>query len=180
MTAILWTDSLVKLDSKQAFDQLFLAHYDRVYGILFRLLGNRDEAEDIAQEVFLKLYQNPPANQQNIAGWLYRVATNLGYNAIRDRKRLWSRQRWLVESEPMPPSSQQVESAEERDLVRQVLAKMTPQQGQLLLLRHMGMSYAEIAEAVGVKQSSVGKMLERASSTFEQTYLSMTMEQTNA
>ena len=80
-----------------SFDTLFHRHYDRVYGLLFRLVGNRVEAEDITQEVFLKLYNHAFAKkvfkmnrEHNIGAWLYRVATNMGYNAIRGRKRRWT------------------------------------------------------------------------------------------
>lgn len=49
-----------------SFDTLFYHYYDRVYGLLFRLVGNRVEAEDLTQEVFLTLYQNRHAGRENI------------------------------------------------------------------------------------------------------------------
>ena len=64
-----------------SFETLYKRHYDRVYGILFRMTGTRVEAEDLAQEVFLKLYRTRLKHDSNIAGWLYRVAVNTGYNA---------------------------------------------------------------------------------------------------
>ena len=81
-----------------SFEVLFYRHYDRVYGLLFRLLGNRVEAEDITQEVFLKLYRQPLSGKRehNLSAWLYRVATNMAYNQIRGRKRRWGRNRWLL------------------------------------------------------------------------------------
>src|SRR5512146_1682420 len=70
-----------------AFEDLFLQHWDRVYGVLFRLTGDRAEAEDLALDTFLRLWQRPPVQDQTLAGWLYRVATNLGYNALRSAVR---------------------------------------------------------------------------------------------
>ena len=75
-----------------SFEALFLRHYERIYNILYRLLGNRADAEDVAQQVFLKLYHSPRlvrlANSEaNVAGWLYRVAVNEGYNALRSKRR---------------------------------------------------------------------------------------------
>ena len=73
-----------------AFETLFQRHYDRVYGILFRLVGERGEAEDLAQEAFLRLHAHARRRRNsddNVSAWLYRVATNLGYNALRDRRR---------------------------------------------------------------------------------------------
>ena len=180
MTAILRDEQLVTAEHKQDFDVLFLEHYDRVYGILYRLLGNRAEAEDVAQEVFLRLYQKPPDLDGNVAGWLYRVATNAGYNAIRSRKRRWSWQRWLVQREHAPSPSELLESEEKRAAVRETLAQLKPQQAQLLLLRHMGMSYTEIAQALEINPASVGKLLSRASVAFQTAYQLMLKEQKNA
>lgn len=152
------------------FDDLFLEHYDRVYGILYRLVGTRAEAEDLAQEVFLKLHQKPPRSNQNIGGWLYRVATNMGYNELRGRKRRWSWQRWLVPTGYERDPAEIVEDTESAENVRAALAKLPPQQGQLLLLRQMGLSYAELAEACDIKPTSVGKQLERAAAKFRAAY----------
>ena len=71
-----------------SFATLFYRHYDRVYGLLFRLVGNRDEAEDLTQEVFVKLHLQrfPAAEEHNVSAWLYRVATNAAL--MRYRKRL--------------------------------------------------------------------------------------------
>ncbi|HET6446668.1 MAG TPA: sigma-70 family RNA polymerase sigma factor, partial [candidate division Zixibacteria bacterium] len=82
----------------RSFETIFYRHYDRVYGVLFRLIGNRQEAEDVTQEVFIRLYRQPFEGQRdhNLSAWLYRVATNMGYNHIRSRKRRWSRNRILV------------------------------------------------------------------------------------
>ncbi len=75
-----------------AFAELFQRHYRRVYGILYRLVG--EEADDLAQEVFLRLYQRPPGGADpGLSTWLHRVATRLGYNALRAERRRQSRQR---------------------------------------------------------------------------------------
>ncbi|MBI4788427.1 MAG: RNA polymerase subunit sigma-24, partial [Chloroflexi bacterium] len=70
-----------------AFETIFLEHYSRVYGVLFRLVGDRAEAEDLALETFWRLWERAPAQAENLGGWLYRVAVNLGYNALRAAKR---------------------------------------------------------------------------------------------
>lgn len=152
------------------FDDLFLEHYDRVYGILFRLVGTRAEAEDLAQEVFLKLHQNPPRRSENIGGWLYRVATNMGYNAVRSRKRRWSWQRWLVPQGVDADPAETVVENETAVAVRAALTKLPPKQGQLLLLRQMGLSYAELADVCNIKLTSVGKQLSRATEKFRAIY----------
>jgi RNA polymerase sigma-70 factor, ECF subfamily len=155
-----------------SFETLFHRHYDRVYGLLFRLVGNRAEAEDLTQEVFLKLYHHTFGQREhNIGAWLYRVATNTGYNAIRSRNRQWQRNVWLVpDPKGGPGADQEVEWREEKTAVRAALARLPERQAQLLLLRQMGLSYAECAEACGVAPGSVGTLLARAAAAFRQAY----------
>src|SRR5688572_23397798 len=82
-----------------SFEALFARHYDLVYGVLFRLTGARAEAEDLLQEVFLRLYERPAAHGENVAGWLYRVALNTGYNALRSHSRREHRERRALSGE---------------------------------------------------------------------------------
>ncbi len=162
------------------FEAVFLEHWPRIYRLLVRLVGDGDEAEDLALEAFIRLYQHEPAMQAldgdphavefNISAWLYRVATNLGLNAIRGWKR---RRRHEMESGIQDLLSQSSEgpaeafaAEEERRRVRQVLGGMRPRQAQLLILRHSGLSYQEIAAALGVSATSIGPLLFRAESEF--------------
>lgn len=81
--------ALAGQDSAAAFEALFDQHWPRVYGVLLRLTGDPAEAEDLALEVFWRLHQHPPTrgDAANMGGWLYRVAANLGYNALRAARR---------------------------------------------------------------------------------------------
>lgn len=165
-----------------SFEALFQRHYDRIYGLLFRLLGNRAEAEDVVQEVFLKLYnhafsqrrsfwQRSGQQEHNLSAWLYRVATNAGYNAIRSRKRRWQRDTVLLpDPAGMPSPDVALERAQQATAVRAALAKLPPRQTQLLLLRQMDMSYAELAQACDVAPGSVGTLLRRAAKAFREVY----------
>jgi RNA polymerase sigma-70 factor (ECF subfamily) len=161
-----------------SFEALFSRHYDRVYGLLFRLVGNRAEAEDLAQEVFIKLYKHTSRRrlfrlnrQQNISAWLYRVATNAGYDALKMRKRRWQRDTMLVPDPAGGPGAEQTVAAqEEQARVRAVLARLPQRQAQLLLMRQMGFSYAECAAACEVAPGSVGTLLSRAAAAFRKEY----------
>ncbi|MCO5190044.1 MAG: sigma-70 family RNA polymerase sigma factor [Anaerolineae bacterium] len=170
------TATTVSTSRDDDFDTLFLRHYDRVYGLLYRLVGTRAEAEDLAQEVFLRLYQNPPRRRDsNIGAWLYRVATNSGYNAIRGRNRRWQRNLLLVKQPQENDDPQrQAEVNAEKMAVRTALATLSPRHGQLLLLRQMGLSYAELATACDMNPASVGKTLSRAADAFRAAYLAAT------
>ena len=68
-------------------ETVFEEHWSRVYNVVFRLVGDQDEAQDLALETFWQYYRKPPAKRENLSGWLYRVALNLGFNALRARKR---------------------------------------------------------------------------------------------
>lgn len=162
-----------------SFEALFLRHYDRIYHVLYRLLGHRGDAEDVAQQVFLKLYHSPRyvrlrGNETNVAGWLYRVAVNSGYNMLRSRQRRQQRQQswgWLRPFDrPATDPAEIVESNEQQRRVRQVLAQMKPRQAKLLTLRHSGLSYQELAVTLNLAPGSIGSLLTRAERAFAQRY----------
>ncbi|HEX7976192.1 MAG TPA: sigma-70 family RNA polymerase sigma factor [Anaerolineales bacterium] len=158
------------------FEALFLEHWPGVYGLLLRLVGDHAEAEDLALEAFLRLYQRPSSDDAafNPGGWLHRVATNLGLNAIRGWKR---RQQYeqaagreeIGEGKTAGPA-EIFAAEEEQRRVRQVLSEMNPRQSQLLVLRHSGMAYRDIAAAMGLSQTSIGPLLLRAETEFEKRY----------
>ena len=162
--------------AESAFEAAFREYWPRLVAILYRLVGESDEAEDLALETFWQLHRNPPplTHQESLRGWLYRVATNLGLNVLRARKR---RQRYetqasqleLLESLPDDPADE-VERVQESGCVRLALAQMKPRSAQLLVLRHSGFSYAEIAATLGVAPASVGVLLARAEKEFEGHY----------
>ena len=157
-----------------SFEILFYRHYDRIYGLLFRLLGNRTEAEDVTQEVFLKLYKRPLRGRRkhNVSGWLYRVATNMGYNHLRGTKRRWGRNTLLlpdITDAAVHPADKAIQQ-ETKAVVRAALARLPQRQTQWLLLRQMGLSYAELAEACDIAPGSVGTLLSRAAQAFREAY----------
>src|SRR5215212_7717664 len=82
-----------------AFEGLFLRHYGQVYRVLYHLVGSREEAEDLAQETFLALYDQPPATGVGVVlvAWLCRVALNRGYNALRGQRRTQQRLERIAE-----------------------------------------------------------------------------------
>jgi RNA polymerase sigma factor (sigma-70 family) len=159
------------------FKQVFLDNYSRIVAVLMRLLGDRMRAEEMANDAFLKLYQQPGLREgkANISGWLYRTATNLGIDGLRSSARRGryeeaaSSDRQRNSSLEGPLDNLIVE--ERRSRVRAVLASIKPTQAQLLILRASGLSYRELAEVLDVKQSGIGTMLNRAEAEFRQCYL---------
>jgi RNA polymerase sigma-70 factor, ECF subfamily len=160
------------------FEQAFQQHWERIVSILSMLVDDPDEAQDLALEVFWRLYTRPPRQGSNLGGWLQRVALNLGYNALRAarRRKAYEKEggRELFNLNSANSPAVLAEQAAERFSVRSALAKMKPRQAQLLVLRHSGLSYAEVAAALNLKPSSIGALLARAEKEFEQVYRSTT------
>jgi RNA polymerase sigma-70 factor (ECF subfamily) len=165
------------------FETLFLEHWAPVYRLLCRLVGDPAEAEDLALETFVRLYQKGPQSQDefNSGGWLHRVATNLGLHSIRSWKRreryeMTSGKYALEEAEDDRPA-EILAQKEERRLVRRALAKMNERQSQLLVMRYSDFSYKEIAEALHLAPTSIGPLLLRAEREFEKHYRALTQEE---
>ncbi len=160
----------------RSFDRLFREEWPRIYRLVFRLTGERAEAEDIALEVFWRYYDRAPrsGSQEETTGWLYRVATNLGYNALRSRQRRTDYET-AAGKQVLPGRSGvdpelELERAETRQRVREILSGMKPKQAKILVLRHSGLSYAEIAAALKIAPGSVGTLLTRAEKVFAARY----------
>ena len=155
------------------FDATFLEHWSPVYRVLVCLVGDHAEAEDLALETFWRLHERAPQNDAHLGGWLYRVATNLGLNALRARKRRQRHEleagKWEIETKVSDPA-QVVADEEERARVRAILGAMDARQAQLLMLRYSGLSYAELATALSIAPASVGTLLARAEREFESRY----------
>jgi RNA polymerase sigma-70 factor (ECF subfamily) len=155
-----------------AFEDLFLRHYAAVYRVAYGVVGNAQEAEDLAQETFTTLYRQPPLlDRANALGaWLYRVAVNRAFNTLRAVKYAQREIGWASPPEqPRDPQDEYVRR-EERERVRAVLAQLPERTAKLLLLRHAGLASAEIAAALQVAPGSVGTLLIRAERAFAQTY----------
>ncbi len=152
---------------ESAFEQLFLRHYPRVYRVAARIVGNREDAEEVALDAFNQLHRRTldPALGDNVAGWLYRTATNTAFNTVRARNRRRSWLQRLVRREGRPglaedPADAAIRS-ETAEQVRRALIGVPERQRDAIILRSAGLSYIEIADAIGVQPSSVGTLIAR-------------------
>lgn len=164
-------------DTDGTLDGAFETHWSRVCETLYHLVGDWDEAQDLALETFWRLHTRAPAGIKrfsNLGGWLYRVATNLGLNALRARRRRRAYEEaagalTLDRAAPVDPENE-LERRETREQVRLVLSLMKRRKAQFLILRHTGHTYTEIADVLGVSPGSVGTLLARAETDFERRY----------
>jgi RNA polymerase sigma-70 factor (ECF subfamily) len=172
-----------RLQDTAAFERLFQRYYHLVYRLVYRLLGDEDAASDVTQETFVALYTHPPQLQlddEEVRAWLYRVALNRGYNALRSARRAQARLPSMYESisassEEADPETEALR-AEDRHQVRAALATLPERQAKLLLLRQEDLKYAEIAEILEVAPSSIGTLLVRAERAFQLAWKQMNGE----
>jgi len=146
------------------FERLFLDEYPRVVAIAHRVLADRQEAEDVAQEVFVDFNRLHRPDAAYAAPWLHRAAAHASLNVIRARTRRARRENIYGEnfSNHSPDPADQVEQKETRRMVRSALLRLPAKSATVLALRYGGLSYAEVASAIGVNVGQVGTLLKRA------------------
>lgn len=147
-------------------EEVFRRDYGLVVGVAARVLGSADHAEDVAQEVFLSFGRSTvPASDAR--GWLSVAAAHAALNLVRSGRRRARREEAVASaSDPLVPDvADTVLKLEERDRVRSALAALPRKQSIALVLRHSGLSYAEIAEALDLAPGSVGTTVRRAESS---------------
>src|SRR5580700_7865528 len=168
----------VRNDVVGAFETLVERYQNRLVGILFHLVGNREEAEDLAQEVFLRIYQarkryRPRAK---FSTWLFTIANNLALNSLRSRQRRPVVPLNLAESGPLGPRpaeqmvrdpgtgpQQRVQKQELAERISKALDTLNERQRMAVVLNKFeDMNYAEIAEVMGLTTKAVKSLLSRA------------------
>ena len=145
-------------------EAVFRRDYPRVVAVAARVLGSRDQAEDVAQEVFLSFGRSSvPAAEA--PGWLTVAATHTALNLLRSGRRRSSREEAADDGPTVVPDvADLVITREERSAVRAALARLPHKQAAALVLRHSGLSYAEVAAALDLSPGSVGTTVRRAES----------------
>ena len=166
-------------DSAAAFEELVLRYQDRLVGLMTHLIGNRDQAEDLAQEVFLRVYR---ARKSYVPGakfstWLFTIANNVASNALRTLARRHevrpeARESGPMGAHPMEHLAQASSSmmpvrrlakAETREIVRLAIESLGERQRMAVLLNKFeGMCYADIAEVMDLSPQAVKSLLARA------------------
>lgn len=147
------------------FEDLVLAYEKEIYSHLYRLVGRREDAEDLTQEAFIRAYKNrlhiDP--EKNVRAWLYRIATNAAYDWLRRKRRLPEvtlEEADAAETIGADETYYQVEAAADLD---RALEKLAPIHRTVLLLFYReGQSYEEIAATLNLPLNTVKTHLRRA------------------
>lgn len=155
-----------------SFQDLFKAYYAPVVRQIMRIIRDQVVAEDLAQEAFLRLYDQDILQIANIGGWLTQAGTHLAFNYIRSEKRRIARD---VQQQPdvqtlEPSTEDRWLQQEEIEAVREALTDLNERDRTLLLLKYSGYDYQELAQATQVEKGSVGTLLARAKRRFRDLY----------
>lgn len=149
--------------------RLFELYHESLVRMLHRRTGDRDRAEDLAQETFARAVAAPPTNPRP---WLFAVALNLvredGRRSVRQGRRL---QLLKAESEQAAPSPEdELDLSDRKAAVRAALAQLNDRDREALLLKAEGFSYEEIAATLGLAHGAIGTTLARARKRLVEAY----------
>jgi len=149
-------------DHERSFERFFVTHYERVVLIAYRVLGDRQAAEDVAQEVFLSFHGRVDPSAEWAPGWLWAASAHRALNVVRGSRRRRDRELRAGSATYAPSPEDGAIAAEQRAVVRASLARLPQREAEILAMRASGLSYADIASAVGVQPGSVGTLIARA------------------
>jgi RNA polymerase sigma-70 factor (ECF subfamily) len=164
---------------KTAFDRLVLKHKDRLFNLCYRLLGDYEEANDSAQETFIKVYRSLKEFrfESAFSTWLYRIAVNtcknkLKSSAYRQKRKMVPLDNPIsanrsspsreIHDESQSPATE-LEKKERMRLIQEAINKLPAEQKEVVTLRDIeGFSYEEVAEITGFNLGTVKSRLARA------------------
>jgi RNA polymerase sigma-70 factor (ECF subfamily) len=164
---------LVKLiaeGDEKAFEQIVLKYQQAVFNTVYRYTGNQDDVQDLAQEIFIKVWRNAAKfkGKSKFSTWLYRVVVNHCINYRRKHKRKHTSLDELAEKGITPESLKVTPDWERKrrvELVRKAVDDLPDRQRMALVLsQYEGRSYKEIAEIMKVSLSAVESLIFRARS----------------
>ena len=167
-------DRLRRGDTR-AFEELVTAHQHRVFEFCFRMLGDREEAFDVAQDVFFSVHQSVASFRRDskLSTWIFRISKNHCLNRLKYLARRGAKRREDINEvdesrlhealEPVAPPDQLLVARAERDQVQRAIAQLDPDQRALVALRDIeGLTYEEIVEITELPLGTVKSRLHRA------------------
>lgn len=171
----------------RSYEQLVQRHMNRVYTIVYRVVNHREEAEDITQDVFVKVFNGLKKFDQksSFSTWVYRIATNSALDAL-DKLKKHNKDTSLMgghsdgddavdalslQESPLPGPEANAVQSELRECIHRVLRSLDLDQRRVILLRDFeDLSYDEIADVLQAKLSAVKMRIHRARLAFQETF----------
>lgn len=177
-----WTDDklvlAVREGDREAFSFLIARYEKQIYSLAYRLTNNREEAQDLGQEAFLKIYQSLDHYQpgRSFFSWMYKVASNQCYSILRKRKDqetpLEEVMGFVADKETTDQLPEEVLlEEEEKETLNQALTLLPDKYRLTLILRYMEeMTYQEIADTLDISLSAVESRIHRAKKKLHDIY----------
>lgn len=166
---------LARKGDRRAFAELVNLYADKLYQLAYRLTGNRQEAEDVVQETFLRVYRNLERYDEKLkfSTWIYRIAANLCIDRLRKRRAVYSLDAQSGEHEDLdgysmlPGDDRTPESevllSETQQLVHRAIESLPPKYKSVAVLRYLqDLSLQEIADVLGIPVTTVKTRVHRA------------------
>ncbi|MBQ6755570.1 MAG: sigma-70 family RNA polymerase sigma factor [Oscillospiraceae bacterium] len=156
-----------------AFEKLVIENEKLIYNVALKITGNPDDAEDVAQEAFIKAYRNLGSfrGESRFSGWLYRLCYNAAMDHIRKTRDPNLRSLTnddgsdaeLDVADPAPTPEESAERKETQRIVREAVNQLDDDKREILIMREFsGMSYTAIADALGIEEGTVKSRISRA------------------
>ncbi|KXG42521.1 RNA polymerase sigma factor SigW [Tepidibacillus decaturensis] len=158
----------------QAFAELITQYKDKIFNLAYRMLGNIQEAEDVSQDTFIRVYTNLSRydDQHKFSTWIFRIATNLAIDRMRKKKADFSLDaNWDQEegtdwhsklADPKNGPEEEVVAKEMEDTIQQAIMSLPPKYRSIMVLRYLeDLSIQEISQIVHLSESTVKTRLHR-------------------
>lgn len=173
--------SRAKEGDQAAFEAIFQRYERQIYGFIYRMMGNPEDANDLTQECFIRAYKAlGQTSDLNVSAWLHRIASNACLDVLRRRQRIrwlpWEthKHEHLLHGKPIDDPERNAISNETQSIVQDVLNQMSPRNRMALVLReYEGMSCEDIGEIMGLSRSAVKSILFRGREEFRKVYRAM-------
>ncbi|MBF0217564.1 MAG: RNA polymerase sigma factor [Candidatus Omnitrophica bacterium] len=158
-----------KAGDMRAFREIYDMTAGFVYAVSYRIMNNRMDAQEIAQDVFCKIHSSLASYRENISfkAWIYRITVNTAINYYHKVKRRRGREidiEEVVETAGVGPEVEKNLDKEDKERkVQKLLSKLTPDHRAAIVLREIeGLSYEEMAQTLGININTVRTRLKRA------------------
>ncbi len=167
-----------QLGDKAAFDKLVLKHKDKLFNIIYWFLGDYEEANDCAQETFIKLFRSLKKFrfESAFSTWLYRIAINTSKNRLKSSEYRWKKKTVPIEKsegskggnpsleikDDSPSPVIELEKKERLRLIKEAINSLSEEQNRVIVLRDIqGLSYEEISGITGLNLGTIKSRIAR-------------------
>jgi RNA polymerase sigma-70 factor (ECF subfamily) len=164
--------ALIQQGDGQAFGTLVERHTERFYRLAYRYLQNREAAEDVVQDAFLRLWEHPglwqPERNTKFTTWFYRIVVNLCLDARKKKKPVALENETAILDESEPVEEVMIQAEQQEVLEREIAALPERQRMALSLCFDQGLSNQEAADIMGLNLKALQSLIMRAKRTLRE------------